>query len=99
MIGPIELLADNVHKERVVRVGKLIHSFGPKRNREAEKKHRFDQDHGKFEVSGDTRFHTLMVGNRVPAFSKSDEHINEVAEPSDKQRGHEPMTELENMVD
>ena len=40
-----------------------------------------------------------MIGDRMTAATESDQYEDEIAEPSEKQRGHEPMAELEDMID
>ena len=50
---PVKLLANGVDQDRILVFGKLIHSFRPKRNGEADQQHGFDQDDGKFQMSGD----------------------------------------------
>ena len=40
-----------------------------------------------------------MIGDGVTTAMESDQHENKVTKPSDKQRGHEPVTEFENVID
>ena len=35
----------------------------------------------------------------MPALAEAQEHVNEESRPTDKERGHEPMAELNNVID
>ena len=96
---PVKLLADGVDHDRVLVLGKLIYSLGPKRDREADEQNGFDQDNGKFQVRGDAALDALVVRDRMPALAEAHQDVNEKDRPADKQRGHEPMAELDDVID
>src|SRR4051794_23594755 len=43
--------------------------------------------------------HTGMIGYRLAALAKPQQDVNKKSRPPDEQRGHEPVTKLENMID
>jgi hypothetical protein len=40
-----------------------------------------------------------VIGDSVPAFPETEKNINKERRPSHKERAHEPMAELDNVVD
>ena len=77
----------------------MIDSLRPERNRKADEQDRFDQDDGEFEVSRDPALHAFMIGDRMAALPETEQNINEKCGPSDKERAHEPMGELDDVID
>src|SRR5205814_64571 len=96
---PAELLARNVNKDRVFARWELIHPFCPKWNREAEQQNGFDQNHAKFQMRGDAAFNTSMIGGGMASFPETNQNENEERRPAEKERPHEPVAELEDVVD
>ena len=96
---PIELLTDGVNKDRVLVSGKFVHAFRPKRHSKADEQDRFDQDDGKLQMRRDAAFHTLMVGLTMPTLVKANENKNEIGRPPNKERAHEPVTKLDDVID
>ena len=96
---PVKLLADGVDHDRVLVLRKLIHPLRPKRNGETDEQDGFDQDDGKFQVRGNAALHAFVIRDRMPALAETQEHINEENRPTDKERGHEPMAELDDVID
>src|SRR5215469_1187228 len=43
--------------------------------------------------------HTFMVSDGITALSKTNENVNEIGQPTDKKRAHEPMAELNDVID
>src|SRR6266404_1411879 len=58
-----------------------------------------NQHDRKFEVRGNSAANTCMIGFRVAAPAKADQHKNEKGRPSDKKRAHKPVREFEDMID
>ncbi len=77
----------------------MIYSLGPKRDRETDEQDGFDQHHGKFQVRGNAALHALMIGDRMPALAEAQENIDEKGGPADEKRSHEPMAELDDVID
>src|SRR5262249_58785825 len=96
---PVELLADPVHKNRAARGGQSVHAFRQKRNRDPDEKNRLDQDDRKLKVRRNSTADTIMIRPRLAAFPKTDQDKNEKSGPTGKQRAHEPVRELEDVVD
>jgi hypothetical protein len=42
---------------------------------------------------------TLMIGNRMPPFPKANENKNKKRRPAQEKRAHEPVAELDDVVD
>ncbi len=96
---PGKLLTDRVDENRILVLRKLIHSLRPKRNREADEQDGFDQHDGKFQMRGNAALHSFVIGDRMLAFPEAQEHVNEESRPADKERAHEPMAELDDVID
>ena len=96
---PAKLLTDRVHENRVLVFGKLIHSLRPKRNGETDEQDGFNQHDGKFQMRGNAALHAFVIGDRMLAFAEAQEHVNEENRPTDKERAHEPMAELDDVID
>src|SRR5438067_13884323 len=47
----------------------------------------------------DSRFHSVMVCNRMATSAEPNEHENKVGEPANEQRPHEPVAELNDVID
>src|SRR6266436_4844240 len=96
---PAELLASNVNEDRVFARRKLVHAFRPEWNREAEQQNGFDQNYAKFQMRGDAAFNTGVVCDGTTAFTEANENDNEERRPADKECAHEPVAELDDVVD
>ncbi|SRR6266571_8958636 len=96
---PAELLASNVNEDRVFARWKLIHPFCPKWNREAEQQNGFDQNHAKFQMRGDAAFNTGVIGGGMASFPETNQNENEERRPAEEERAHEPVAELDDMID
>src|SRR5947209_19608784 len=96
---PVELLPGDVDKDRIFALGKLIHALRPKRNGKADEQDCFDQHDSEFEMGRDAALHTNMVRDRMAAAAKTDEHVNNKSGPANEKRRHEPVRELQNVVD
>ena len=68
-------------------------------NGESKQEDRFDQYDREFEMVGDRRFDSFVVGHRMTAPAKPEQDKSEIGHPTDKKRAHEPMAELEDMID
>ena len=99
MIVETELLRDDVNNQRLFAWRKLVHALCPKRNSKAEEKHRFDHDHGKFQMRRDWAAHAGVVGSRLASLPEANQRVNEKRGPPNKQRAHEPVTKLDNVID
>src|SRR5262249_58993678 len=77
----------------------LLRVFGQKGNREPNEKNRLDQDDRKLKVRRNSTADTIMIRPRLAAFPKTDQDKNEKSGPTGKQRAHEPVRELEDVVD
>src|SRR5262249_39159191 len=99
VIVPTELLADHMNKISIPARWKFVDAFPPKRNGKADQKHGFDHDDGKFQMRRDVAAHTFMIGYGLTAAAKTNEDVDEERRPADKERGHEPMAELQNVID
>jgi hypothetical protein len=42
---------------------------------------------------------TLVIGNRMPPFPKANENKNKKCRPTQEKRAHEPVAELDDVVD
>ena len=96
---PVKLLPNRVDQGRVFVLRERIDPLRPERDGEADQEHGLDQNNRKFQVSRDAAGHTLMVCHRVAAFAKTPENEKEKRRPSEKERAHEPMTELDDVID
>src|SRR5438552_11085782 len=94
-----ELLRDDVNKQRLFAWRKLIHALCPKWNSEAEEEHSLDQDDGEFQMRRDAAPHTAVIRTRLPALPEPNQHENKKRRPTNKKRGHEPVTKLQDVVD
>src|SRR5436190_16603570 len=43
--------------------------------------------------------HTDMIGNRLATLPKPNQDVNEKSRPPEEQRGHKPVTKLNDMID
>src|SRR5438552_9253893 len=50
-------------------------------------------------MRGNAALYPFVIRNRVPASPKTQKHINEENRPTDKKRAHEPMAELDDVID
>src|ERR1700730_8430009 len=96
---PVELLADGVHQNRVLGVGELIDAFCQKRNGKPEKQDGFDENDGELEVGRDSGFDALIIGGGMPAFAETNQNKNKIGRPTDQERSHEQMAELDDVID
>src|SRR5205823_12514634 len=96
---PAELLADDVNEKRLFARRELIYPFCPERNRESKQQDGFDQDNGEFQMRRDAAFHSVVIRSRMPASSEANQNENKERRPAEKKRSHEPMAELEDVVD
>src|SRR5262249_13772257 len=97
--SPVKLLADYMNQNRVLTGRKFVYPFSPKRDGEANKQHGFNEDAGEFQVRGDRTAHAVMISFRMAALVETEQDKNEKSGPTDKERAHEPMRELENVID
>jgi hypothetical protein len=96
---PAKLLTSNVDDKRFFAWWKLIHAFCPKRNRESEEKHRFDQDNGEFQMRRDAACDTSVICDGTATFSEANQDENKKRRPTKEERAHEPVAKLEDMID
>src|ERR1700686_1188234 len=96
---PVKLLADRVDKNRVLGLGKLIHPLGPKRNGKPHEQDGLDEDDGKFQVRGDATLDAFVIGDGMFPFAETHKDINEEDRPTEKERAHEPVAELDDVID
>src|SRR4029077_17032035 len=96
---PVELLANDVHENRIFRSWKFVDTLRPKRDRKTEEQHRFDQDNGKFQVSGNTAADTFVIGSRMATLAEANQNKNEKGRPPDEEHPHEPVAEFEDVID
>ena len=50
-------------------------------------------------MGGNATAHAFVIGLGMTALVKTDDDINEVSGPADEERAHEPVTELEDVID
>ena len=74
-------------------------SLARERDGEADQEHGLDQNDRKFQVSRDAAGYTFMVCHWVAAFPKTPEDKKEKRRPAEEERAHEPMTELDDVID
>ena len=96
---PVKLLANGVDDDRVLIRGELVYPFRPKRDGEADEENGFDQDDSELEVSRDSAPDPFMIGDGVFAAAETEKDVNEKGRPTDEERTHEPMRELDNVID
>src|SRR6476619_1952387 len=96
---PVKLLPNCVDQGRVFVLRERIDPLCPERDGEADQEDRLDQNNRKFQVSRDAAGYTVMVCHRVTTFVKTPEDEKEKCRPSEKERAHEPMTELDDVID
>src|SRR2546428_11778156 len=96
---PVKLLTNSVDENHVFRRRKFVHPLRPKWKREAEQKYRFDQDNGEFQVRRNPTAHAGVVSVRMTTFAETDQNKNEKRRPTKEKRAHEPMSELEDVID
>src|SRR5438132_1649990 len=99
VIVETELLRHDVNNQRLFAWRKLIHPLCPERNSKPEEEHRFDQHNGKFQMRRYRAAHPGMISGWLPPFPEPNQHENNKRGPADKQRAHEPVTKLDDMVD
>jgi hypothetical protein len=96
---PVKLLTDCVHQDRVSVAREVVHPFSPERNCKTNQQNGLDQHDRKLQVRRDTAGHALMIRDRIAALVKTPENKDEIDPPSDEERAHEPMTELNDVID
>src|SRR5436309_2267631 len=96
---PVELLPDGVNENRILVVRKVIHSGRPEGDRESEEQDGFNQNDRKFQMSRNAALHAFVIRDRISAFPETQEHVNEEDRPADEKRTHEPMAELDDVID
>src|SRR5947207_1326264 len=96
---PAELLADDVNEKRFFARRELIDAFCPEWDGEAKEEDSLDQDNREFQMRRDAAFHSLVIRSRMPAFPEANQNENKERRPAEKKRAHEPMAELEDVVD
>src|SRR5438270_6935014 len=96
---PVKLLPDGVDEHRVFRLGEVVDVFAPERNREADEQHNVDENNGKLEVSRNRARDALVVRAWIATLVKTNQDVGEKREPADEERGHEPMRELDDVID
>src|SRR3954464_8689644 len=47
----------------------------------------------------DMAAHASIIGSRLAALPKPNQHVNKKSRPPDEQGGHEPVTKLNDMID
>src|SRR5690348_8374906 len=99
MIIEAELLRDHVDKQCFFTGRELIHTFRPKWNRKTQQEYCLNQDNRKFKMRRDTAGHSLMICRWLSPFSETNYYVNKKCRPPNKKCRHEPMTELEDMID
>src|SRR5438309_11414035 len=99
MEGPVKLLPDRMDKDGIAGFGKLIHALGPQRHCEANEEHGFNQDHGEFQMGGNTACYAFVIGHGVTATVITHEAIQKKGYQTDKERAHEPMANLDDESD
>src|ERR1700682_3491935 len=50
-------------------------------------------------MRGNSATHTFVIGGGWPAFAKTQQDVSKIGRPPDEERAHEPVTELENVID
>src|SRR3954454_575464 len=96
---PVELLADGVDEDRVFRVGEVVHVLAPERDGEPDEQDNVDKHNRELEVSRDRAGHALIIGAWITAAAEADKNVSEEGGPADEERAHEPVGELEDVVD
>src|SRR4051794_40662505 len=96
---PVELLTDGMDKDRIFRVGEIVHVLTPERNRETDEQDNVDEHDRELEVGRDRAGHALIIGAWMTAAAETDETVNEEGGPPDKKRAHEPVRELDDVID
>src|SRR5207244_12527208 len=99
MEGPVKLLPDRMDKDGIPGFGKWIHALGPQRHSEANEEHGFNQDHGEFQMGGNTAGYSFVIGHGMAGAMITNEAIEEKGQPTDEKRAHEPMAKLDDMID
>src|SRR5207249_1195186 len=94
-----ELLRDHMDDQRLFAWRKLIHPLCPKRNREPEQEHSLDQDDGEFQMRRDAAPHTAVIRPWLAASPEPNQHENKKRRPTKEERTHEPVAELEDVID
>src|ERR1044071_4146120 len=96
---PVELLANNMDQDRVFGGWKFVHPFRPERNGETEQEDGFDQNDRKLQVGRDAAAHAVIIGAGMASLAEPDQNKNEKTRPPDEKRAHEPVAELEDVID
>src|SRR6476620_12136440 len=96
---PVKLLPNRVDQGGVLVVRERVDSLRPERDGKADQEYGLDQNNRKLQVSRDAAGYTVMVCHRVTAFVKTPENKKEKRRPSEEERTHEPMAELDDVID
>src|SRR4051794_38501427 len=96
---PIELLADGMNEDRILVFRKLVDPLRPERDGETDEEDCFNQNDRKLEMGGNSALHALVVGDGMAASAKTKQHVNKERRPAHKERPHEPMRELDDVID
>src|SRR4029453_16492660 len=94
-----ELLRDYVHENRVLGGWEFVHALCPKRDREAEQEHGFNQDNREFQMRRDAAFHSVGMSTRMPPFPEANQKENKKRRPTKEERAHKPVAELDDVID
>src|SRR5690348_6757147 len=99
MIVEAELLRDHVYQQGLFARWKLIDPFAPQRDREPQQENGLDKDYRKFQVRRNGARHPEIIRIRLSPFPKPNQRVNEEDRPPYKQRTHEPVTKLDDVID
>ena len=96
---PAELLADGMDQDGALFIWNVIDPVRPERNGESNQKKGVDQHDRKLEVRRNAAGDAFVTRDRIALLPKSKEDENEKDPPSNKESAHEPMAELDDMID
>ena len=99
MERPIKLLPNSVDQDSVPSVWKLIDALGPQRHGKANQQDGFNQNNREFQVRGNSAGYTIVIGHGMATAMITNEALQKKGYPTDKERAHEPMAKLDDVID
>ena len=95
---PRELLAGDLHEQRVALRGNVIDPRGPERDREREQEDHLNDQHGSLEVAGRVRRGSVVIGDGMPRTPEPDQAVGEEPAPPDEEDEHEDVRPADQAV-
>ena len=88
---PGELLRHDLDDGGFIRGRELVHGPGPNRHGHADQQHGLDAGHGQFDVTRRVIFDTVVIGLGIARRAETAERVEEINDPADEQREHQPV--------